>query len=93
MLEAGSQVLSSALLQVLHRRVAVSRKEERGDWELIGESIVPQRVYTLQEVKLLADAAGFCVEGLFGEMSLAVSLEDEEAYRMVVVLSKQADSL
>ncbi|CAL8471064.1 g10606 [Coccomyxa elongata] len=74
--------------QILQRSVAVSRadpSEEEG-WRLIGSEVVPQRVFTLQEVHLLARLAGFSIEGLYGEMNLETDLQHEEAYRLIAVL-------
>ena len=81
------------LLQILQRSVAVSESDpgnEEGDgWRLIGREVVPQRVFTLQEVRLLARLAGFSVEGLYGEMNLEADLQHEEAYRLVAILKNE----
>ncbi|KAK9901276.1 hypothetical protein WJX75_003778 [Coccomyxa subellipsoidea] len=79
--------------QIMQRSVAVSEADpanEEGDgWRLIGREMVPQRVFTLQEVRLLARIAGFSVEGLYGEMALEADLQHEEAYRLIVVLKNE----
>lgn len=82
---------TSGLLQVLQRSVAVSRRRrgEENDWELIGQGLVPQRMFTLQEVHMLANAAGFSVEGLYGEMDMQIGLQHEDAYRLVAVLRSE----
>jgi hypothetical protein len=81
------------VLQIMQRSVAVSEADpanEEGDgWRLIGREMVPQRVFTLQEVRLLARIAGFSVEGLYGEMALEADLQHEEAYRLIVVLKNE----
>ena len=47
------------------------------------------RQYTVRELELIAEMTGFSVEALYGEMDLAVAVDDEAAYRMVAVLRKR----
>ena len=51
--------------------------------------IVPTREYTLQELRLLADAAGFVDVATYGALDAAFipADDDELAYRLVVVLT------
>ena len=65
---------------------------EEDGWRVIGSEVVPQRVFTLQEVHLLARLAGFSVEGLYGEMNLERDLQHEEAYRLIAVLKNNRTS-
>jgi SAM-dependent methyltransferase len=50
--------------------------------------VVPNRVHTYQEVKLLAAAAGFSVEGVFGDFNRDFTLRHEDSYRMICVLKR-----
>ena len=52
--------------------------------------VVPTREYTLQELRLLADAAGFVDVATYGALDAAFipADDDELAYRLVVVLTK-----
>jgi hypothetical protein len=77
-------------MQVLQRRVTVSQRVSQGEWQVLGESIVPQRVFTLQEIELLARLVGMHVVGYYGAWDLEVGLEHKDAYRTVAVLSKHA---
>ena len=53
------------------------------------EDVVPTREYTLQELRLLADAAGFVDVATYGALDAAFipADDDELAYRLVVVLT------
>ena len=76
--------------QVLRRRIAVSREQsEEGGSELLGQEVVEQRVFTLQEVKLLGQLAGYsAVAGVYGDYDAAIGLQHKEAYRLVMLLTK-----
>jgi hypothetical protein len=51
--------------------------------------VVPTREYTLQELRLLADAAGFVDVATYGALDpeFVAADDDELAYRLVVVLT------
>lgn len=49
--------------------------------------VVAQRMYTLQEIRLLGMMTGFSVEGVFGDFA-DIPLTDDEAYRMLVVMKR-----
>lgn len=53
------------------------------------EEEVPQRMWTFQEMLLLAGASGFEVVGSFGAMDQEVGMDSDDAFRMVVVLRKK----
>ena len=53
------------------------------------EEQVPQRMWTYQEMLLLAGASGFDVVGSFGAMDEEVGMDSDDAFRMVVVMRKQ----
>ena len=55
---------------------------------LLGEEIVPQRVFTLQELRLLARMAGLEVAAIQGDMNMDLPLNHDEAHRMVAVLRR-----
>ena len=76
--------------QVLQRSLVVSRSPEEGKWVRIGEEVVPQRVFTLQEMRLLASrTAGARLVGFYGDYDLEVDIVDADAYRMIVVMQKE----
>ena len=53
------------------------------------EDVVPTREYTLQELRLLADAAGFVDVATYGALDpeFVAADDDELAYRLVVVMT------
>ena len=68
------------------RQASVAFETDQG--QLIEER-VPTREYTLQELRLLADAAGFVDVATYGALDAAFipADDDELAYRLVVVLT------
>lgn len=75
---------------MLQRSLVVSRATEGGSWEKLGEEIVQQRMFTLQELQLLAGSlAGQSPVSWYGDYDRDIGLEHEEAYRMIMVLQKQ----
>lgn len=53
------------------------------------EEQVAQRMWTYQEMVLLAEASGFVLVGSFGALDEEVGMDSEDAFRMVVVMQKQ----
>jgi hypothetical protein len=93
------------ITQVRQRTVGLSMVEGDGKVLSASEEIVPQRLYTLMEIELLGKMAGFRVASTYGDFSLAVPLlkegtsgegmddddgEEDEAFRMLVCLVKEA---
>lgn len=58
------------------------------DVELIGESYVWQRVYTYQELELLAESIGFQVLAAYGDLDIEVDLDHKDAARLVLCLRR-----
>jgi len=85
-----------ACTQVLTRTVRVTEAVPKGRGgkkapaRVIGEEAVPQRVFTPQEVRLLAGLAGLEVVGEYGDMSLDVPPVGGGGDRWVGVLVKKA---
>lgn len=75
--------------QVLGRTVGLSLFDPEGNLVSSATEVVPQRQFGLQEVDLLARAAGFRVASVHGDVDLGVGLEAEGAYRMVVCLLRK----
>lgn len=73
--------------QILHRTVGLS-VYQGDDLKSSEVDLVAQRLYTLGEIELLAQQTGFAVCKVYGDMDANVSLMDEEAHRMVVILKK-----
>lgn len=79
----------SVAAQTLRRRIAVSREVGgEGNLELIGEEVVEQRVFTLAEVKLLGELAGFGRMTSYGDYDMNISLTHEDAYRLVMLMQR-----
>lgn len=74
--------------QILYRTVALNVLKGEEVLQSL-EEVVAYRQYTVRELELIAEMTGFSVEALYGEMDLAVAVDDEEAYRMVAVLRKR----
>jgi len=74
--------------QVLRRTVTVYEGDKAGKLQQVVSGEVPQRVFTFQELKLLAMLSNFSIMRTFGEMDVESSLSDEEAARMVIVLKR-----
>lgn len=58
------------------------------DIQLLGESIVPLRIFTFQELLLLSDLAGFAVVGAYGDFDLDIDMEHQSASRLLICLQK-----
>lgn len=50
--------------------------------------ILQQRMYTAQEMALMASMAGFQMEGVYGDFDKQIGLRHEEAFRSIFVLRK-----
>lgn len=50
--------------------------------------VVPQRIYTYQEMNLLASITGFRLDAAFGDMRIDMSIHSEDAERMLLVLER-----
>lgn len=74
-------------MQVLQRTVTICKATTSGSLQQIISVVVPQRIYTFQELKLLAILSSFGEVKTFGDMNVA-SHFDEDAARMVVVLRR-----
>lgn len=52
------------------------------------KEVVPQRIYTFQEMNLLASMSGFKLATAYGDMQIDVSINSEDAARMVLVMER-----
>lgn len=52
------------------------------------KEVVPQRIYTFQEMDLLASMSGFKLATAYGDMQIDVSINSEDAARMVLVMER-----
>lgn len=50
--------------------------------------VVPQRIYTYQEMNLLASISGFKLDAAYGDMRMDMSICSEDAERMLLVLER-----
>lgn len=57
--------------------------------KLLLEDSVAQRLYTHQEVDLLARLTGFEVVGLHGALDMQVGVDSEDSYALVICLRKK----
>jgi len=78
--------------QVLERTVGLSLFDGEGTLVSSTVDVVPQRQFSLQEIELLGRVTGWQVAAVHGDLQANVPLDGEEAYRMVVVLKKTAQS-
>lgn len=60
--------------------------------DLQGEGFIWQRVFTLQELLLLAESVGLEVAGTYGDFNLDIDLGHEQASRLVLVLQKPSEN-
>lgn len=80
----------SCALQVTQRTVKISSLRSNGETDkLLLENVVAQRIFTSQEVDLLARLSGFEVVGVYGALDLEVGTESDDAYVSVLCLRKQ----
>jgi hypothetical protein len=77
-------------LQVLRRKVGVSVRQGV-DTDLLGESYVWQRVYTFQELSLLAVLTKFEVVATYGAMDANIPLGHKKQKSLVLCLAKPSD--
>jgi hypothetical protein len=71
---------------VLYRTVGLSAFGADGDMISSDVEVVPQRQFTLQEIEMMATVAGLEIVDVFGDSKLEISLEHEDACRMLVCL-------
>lgn len=77
--------------QILQRTVGLSLFSKEGELASSDVSVVPQRHFSLQEIDLLARASGkWVVKAVYGNLDENCPLDGEDAYRMVVVLQREA---
>lgn len=74
--------------QILERTVGFSLFNSDGDLISSKVSTVPQRQFTLQEMEMISQNAGWSIKSIFGDLNMEIGLYDDEAYRMVLVLSR-----
>eukprot|EP00882_Tetradesmus_deserticola_P031463 GHRQ01035578.1.p1 GENE.GHRQ01035578.1~~GHRQ01035578.1.p1 ORF type:complete len:174 (+),score=94.51 GHRQ01035578.1:2-523(+) len=75
--------------QILERTVSIHTMKDGNMDECLLEEVVAYRQFTLQEVDLLATLTGMEVVGVYGDLDLSVSLNHEDAFRLVMCLRKQ----
>lgn len=75
------------ILQVLRKRIGMSLRKG-DDISLVGEQYFCQRVWTYQEVCLLADLTGFDLVATYGDLHLDVQADSQDAKRLVVCLQR-----
>ena len=73
--------------QVLRRRIGLSLRKG-DDISLVGEQYVWQRVWTFQEINLLADLTGFNVVASYGDFDLDMPADSPEAKRLIICLQR-----
>eukprot|EP00873_Tetraselmis_striata_P036882 jgi/Tetstr1/457146/TSEL_043796.t1 len=77
------------LTQVLERTVCATitadNQHERSMLE-----VIDMRQFSMQELVLMAQLAGLEVVDAYGEMNMAIAVDDDEAYRLVMCLRKPA---
>lgn len=74
--------------QVLHRTVGLSLFDTAGMLASSTVEVVEQRQFTLQEMDMIARLSGWRVSKVYGDFDSEVSLDAEDAYRMVLIMEK-----
>ena len=74
--------------QVLHRTVGLSLFDTAGMLASSTVEVVEQRQFTLQEMDMIAGLSGWKVSKVFGDFDSEISLDAEDAYRMVLLMEK-----
>lgn len=75
-------------MQVLQRTVTVLQADSKGQMQQAVIETVPQRVFTYQEMKLLAALCNFSLHAAHGDMHADILVTDSDAPRMVLVLKR-----
>lgn len=75
-------------LQVLQRTVTILEGDKAGKLHQIVSEVFPQRIFTFQELSLLAMMSNFTIVNTYGDMSIDSPLASEDAVRMVAVLKR-----
>lgn len=77
--------------QIIERTVGLTVLDSSGSIKYSLEQVVPQKMFTLAEIKGFAQLAGYDFVSSYGEMdaSLEISPEAECACRLVVILKKK----
>ncbi len=73
-------------MQVLQRTLTVYQADSQGAMQQVIMETISQRIFTYQEMKLLAAASGFSLHAAYGDMQFDVPVSDVDAARMVLVL-------
>lgn len=78
---------------MVSRQISISEHLPKG-YRLLHKYVQRQRIYTMQEVVLMAKLAGLKLAATYGDMSgLHIGLKHEVAYRAVMCFQKvRADS-
>lgn len=75
-------------MQVIRRTVQIYEGDNKNCMQKKLTEVVPQRIYTYQEMNLLATMSGFKVAAAYGDMHMEMSIRDEDAERMLLVLER-----
>ncbi|KAL3149321.1 hypothetical protein ABBQ32_002129 [Trebouxia sp. C0010 RCD-2024] len=74
--------------QVIMRTVQIYEADNQRCMQRKLREVVPQRIYTYQEMDLLASMGGFKLAAAYGDMQIDLSIRAEDAARMVLVLER-----
>ena len=81
-------VVTLCVVKVLGRTVTVYQADSKGAMQQVIKETVPQRIFTYQELKLLASASGYDLYAAYGDMLMDAPISDSDAVRMVLVLRR-----
>jgi hypothetical protein len=68
---------------------AADRPDSEDETDLLVDT-VPQRLYTYQEIELLARLTGFEVAAVHGGLDIDVSVDSDDSYALVVCLRRSS---
>ena len=64
-----------------------------GEWFKTLREVIPERLFTVPELELMAQEAGLRVVELHGGLEAGLDVEGEDAQRLVVVLCRKDNSI
>ena len=76
-------------MQVMQRTVTIMQGDASGKMQQVIKESVSQRIFTYQEMLLLASSSKFRIHQAYGDLLTNVPIDDPDAARMVLVLQPE----
>ena len=84
----SSSKKSATVVQVIMRTVQIYEGDKQEQMQKKLSEVVPQRIYTYQEMILLASMSGFKLAAAYGAMQIDMPIRDDDAERMLLILER-----